>query len=543
MNSKLPYTQGDPTKAKICLIGEAAGYEEQQDSEKRPFVGSAGRLLDNLLLSSGITRSSCYITNVFKEHPYKNDVSKFITFKKNSFKLTTTGERHVKVLHEELFSCNANVFVPLGRVPLAVILGLTGITKWRGSILETFIPRTLSDGTIHQKRIKIVPTIHPSAAFRNFLYNYMIIHDLKRALAESADNVVRLPKRNFIIKPSFLTAMEYLESCKKLPCIATDIEVSNDELYCFSIAKSATDAISIPMVWGGQNYFTPDQEAEIMKSYGELCENPGIVKWNQNIIFDASFLIYLYGIKVTNMQDTMVAQGILTPDMPKGLDFITSIYTREPYYKDDGKYRNPKVSDYDYAVYSAKDSAIVMEVKDQLLADLKSQGNLETYYEQIKIIEPLLYATQRGINVNSNAMKEAAKEVREKIEEIKKELWELCGYKINPGSPKQVAEYFYVKKKLPKYTKSGSVTTDEKALKRILRKGYKEAALVLAFRHWDKLRGTYLDIEIDPDNRLRCSFNPVGTVNGRISSSKTIRQTGMNMQNQPHSMLKYFMAG
>ena len=40
-------------------------------------------------------------------------------------------------------------------------------------------------------------------------------------------------------------------------------------------------------------------------------------------------------------------------------------------------------------------------------------------------------------------------------------------------------------------------------------------------------------MKLDEDGRMRCSFNPVGTEQGRISSSKTIRGTGANLQNQP----------
>ena len=64
-------------------------------------------------------------------------------------------------------------------------------------------------------------------------------------------------------------------------------------------------------------------------------------------------------------------------------------------------------------------------------------------------------------------------------------------------------------------------------------KGMKEADVILDLRKERKMQGTYYEMKLDPDNRLRCSFNPVGTAQGRISSSKTIRGTGANLQNQP----------
>jgi DNA polymerase-1 len=49
-------------------------------------------------------------------------------------------------------------------------------------------------------------------------------------------------------------------------------------------------------------------------------------------------------------------------------------------------------------------------------------------------------------------------------------------------------------------------------------------------------------MKLDPDNRLRCSFNPVGTTSGRLSSSKTLFGTGGNTQNLPDEMKKYIVA-
>jgi len=61
-------------------------------------------------------------------------------------------------------------------------------------------------------------------------------------------------------------------------------------------------------------------------------------------------------------------------------------------------------------------------------------------------------------------------------------------------------------------------------------------------RHLLKINGTYFEMELDDDNRIRCSFNPVGTENGRLSSSKTIFGKGGNMQNLPPEMLRFLVA-
>lgn len=60
---------GDP-QAKIVFIGEAPGFNE--DKEGLPFVGRAGRLLDELLLDIGLKRSNVWIGNVIKHRPPEN---------------------------------------------------------------------------------------------------------------------------------------------------------------------------------------------------------------------------------------------------------------------------------------------------------------------------------------------------------------------------------------------------------------------------------------------------------------------------------------
>ncbi|RPI52827.1 MAG: uracil-DNA glycosylase, partial [Chloroflexi bacterium] len=61
--------EGDPD-ARIMFIGEAPGAEEARKG--RPFVGAAGRVLEELLASIGLERSGVYITNVVKDRPPGN---------------------------------------------------------------------------------------------------------------------------------------------------------------------------------------------------------------------------------------------------------------------------------------------------------------------------------------------------------------------------------------------------------------------------------------------------------------------------------------
>lgn len=67
--TKVVFGTGNPN-ASIMFVGEAPGFNEDQQGE--PFVGAAGKLLDKLLESAGLSRAQVYIANVIKCRPPNN---------------------------------------------------------------------------------------------------------------------------------------------------------------------------------------------------------------------------------------------------------------------------------------------------------------------------------------------------------------------------------------------------------------------------------------------------------------------------------------
>ncbi|MBI1960939.1 MAG: uracil-DNA glycosylase [Candidatus Liptonbacteria bacterium] len=95
--------------ARIVFVGEAPGKNEAQ--EGRPFCGSAGKVLDELLASAGIKRSDVYITNIVKDRPpenrdpYPEEIALYAPF-----------------LDRQLAVIKPEVIVTLGRFAMAYIL-------------------------------------------------------------------------------------------------------------------------------------------------------------------------------------------------------------------------------------------------------------------------------------------------------------------------------------------------------------------------------------------------------------------------------------
>lgn len=527
------YTEG-PLNCDVCFIGEAPG--KQEVLQNRPFVGATGKLFNRLLSSAGISRAECRIENVLQFRPKNNNMKPYFSYTRGKVKESSKYIEAKEQLIERLTACTANVFVPFGNAALYALCEEVQITKRRGSILTS--------PALNNR--KVIPTIHPAASFHTYTYRYYIMNDLNLISKESKYPDVRLPHHEYLIEPTYPQVLEFINEAKEHNLVCFDIEVNYEEVSHISLCYNPAVSLCIPFVKDGRDYFTSQQESQIMYELGLLFEDTKITKVNQNIDFDNNFLLRKYGIRVRNVDDTMVAMGILYPEFPKSLDFIQSLYCDgEPYYKDTGKkwFKNPFGSDERFRLYSAKDAVIPMITFPRLKRDLERMRNLETYQAQKSLIEPLTFMQERGMRIDSKGKDAASNEQQARIEELERELDVLCDGQIdNYNSPKQVAEYFYDYLGLKPYRKKGKPTTDEKALTRIARKGYKEAQLMLERRGAAKMKGTYYDMHLDSDNRLRCSFNPVGTVGARLSSSKTIFGTGGNMQNLPWRMKRFILA-
>jgi uracil-DNA glycosylase family protein len=137
-----------PTNARILLVGEAPGDEE--DKTGRPFVGPAGVLLDDALEAAGIKRTEVFVTNVVKH-----------------FKWEPRGKRrlHAKPNAQEIAACRAwldaelalirpRIIVCLGATAAQALLGRSfRITQRRGEVISASLGN-------------VVATYHPSAVLR-----------------------------------------------------------------------------------------------------------------------------------------------------------------------------------------------------------------------------------------------------------------------------------------------------------------------------------------------------------------------------------------
>lgn len=522
----------------LIVCGEQPGRTEVM--LKKPFQGPAGKLLKQALTNAGIPLSACYFTNVLKD--LDQDLEGYCVVPKNrrqSPQWVGRGQEYVEALREEICERPSKLIIAVGNVALAALTGRWGIGKWRGSLLPCFF-----DSSKY-----VVPVIHPASILRGSSENaYLLVSDLKKAQQYKAQNYVLSP-RHIITRPSFKECCAFLEACYRKGldgcAISFDIEIKNLELNCISFCWEPSTGISIPFVDGKGDVWNPLEEMALMKLIAKILTHKGIRKVGQNLIFDTHFLLRKYGIRTSTLDDSMIAQHTLFPQLPKGLDIITSLWTDQPYYKDEGKEWFRGGSSYDRLwVYNGLDSSTVCEAFPKICQALLDMGNIKAYERQLSIVQPCCYMMERGIKVDANAIEQERVHMEATAKAKREQLAELAPG-LNCQSPKQLQDYFYGKLKIaPMKNKQHKISCDADALKRIARrygeKGAEEARLILDIKKLEKLSSTYLaEMKFDSDGRIRCSYNPAGTSFSRLSSSKSIFGTGMNMQNWPHSMLKF----
>ena len=536
------------TDATMAICGEQPGYQEVRSG--KPFVGPAGQGLDECLTMCKIPRHSLYLTNVIKDLDKPLQAYVNITSKGQST-MSKEGWQYCNELAAELKALpNLNLVVATGNVPLLALTSRVGITKWRGSVLES----TLVKG------LKVLPTFHPDTFIPpkfNFLNKPLIVTDLQKAKHESTFKEIRQIPRELIIKQSYDSTVAYLNHCFELgsrgKIIDIDIEVINGEVDCIAFSWEPTKAISIPFREQGGDYFHIEQEYEIMLLIAKIIQDPRIHKRGANFIFDMQFLFHKYGILPRGgLHCTQTAQKISFPDFSAGLDFVTSMHTDIPYYKQDGKQwmRMGTGTWEEWWNYNAMDTIATSDAHSKQLQELIKQDNLKIYERHCKLIKPLMYMSERGIKIDVEGMMNCGISEQTKLTDLAAQLNDEVGYEINYNSPAQLMSYFYEECKIKPYKKKNQKgqyveTSDVDALKRIARrviKGSEAARIMLDIRGLSKRISTYLNIgKVDKDGRYRSSYKPVGAETGRLSSGETIFGTGGNQQNWPHDLLRYFL--
>jgi uracil-DNA glycosylase family 4 len=527
--------------SEIAIIAEAPGVQEC--NLKMPLVGGSGKHLWSVLRTLDITRTDCYVTNVVKKQvslstkvDSKNPVKK------------TEIEHWEGLLDWELDHLpNLKYVLCLGNFALHALTGDTGITKWRGSVFDCKVGRT-------RRTVKVVCTNNPAHILRNLSMEPMFKFDLHK-LRRVMDGKFKTHTVNGLINPSYNEALLYLQDLEDSDQpIAFDIEVIANETACVGFANNAYTGICINFRDSSTNRYTVGEEVLLRSRIQELFNNPTNRFIAQNGSFDCGWLWYKDRIHVPKIWfDTLLAHHTLYPRMPHNLGYLTAQYTDHPYYKDEGKTWREGGNINQFWDYNIKDCCITWAVHEAINKELKTQKLSTFFFDHVMRLQPHLVAMQVGgiladVEMKDKLSEELKEELDERLANFHANIQSLTGdpeLRTNPNSPKQLGELFF--NYLGLVGRGSSTNKENRARMYNNPKTSEENKTLLKeldeYKEEHKFYSTYATQKVDIDGRIRCEYKQFGVQSapGRLSSSKVMWGSGMNLQNQPHRAYPMFV--
>ena len=528
---------GGQRDAAICLVGEAPGSEEV--TEGRPFIGAAGRELNDHLVHAGIERDACYVTNAIRcQPPFGTKPQELARWGRECF------NRHGA---RELRGLSANVYALLGSVPLAVYGGESGITKWAGSILTR---------ELEGVRRKFIPILHPAAtmAWQRSRKLRGVARKFYRRLADQS-NSTETPdlREDFRASPTFDEARLFLAGIvKNKETVAYDIETTGLSIYgcdvlCISFCTGDT-SLCVPIYNAdGVEFWEREEFTELVSLMYGIFNDPDIELITQNGTFDESVL-RLRGFDFQGKRtDTCYLHHTLFAELPHNLGFLGSIYTLTPYWKDDikgdrGGTSSTREEDSVFRTYNCRDSHVTFSAGNAMRREAMAKGRLEFYEQYVAPLIPAVADMQAaGVLCDMGKRQKFSESMNEQCEALAERLFAIRGTAFNPRSKDELAsilfeEMGYTPLSTTPILKRGQV--DANTIRFLYRTTTSDSdreflGVLKEFNELDKKRGTFIDnIRPDSDGRVRASWSIHGTRTGRLACK------GPDYQNVPDGLCR-----
>lgn len=559
---------------RLAIVGEAPGRDEESNLDARgnpdpkPFVGASGRLLKGILGSYKIAADQVFLGNICQHRPEDNDIE---SFEWDGYEIQTG----IAQLKNDLTKFKPNCVLALGRSALRAFHPdrcyydkgklVAPIGDFRGSIL--------SSATFGG--VKTVLAYHPAYVLRSYSELPLLKFDILRGINQAGDPGVVRRERTVITRPSLAQVVNYCNDIRASGHrIGLDVEGYNDNvgITCFSFAKSPTDVMVFPLWINRQNYWTEHEEPIFWESIAGVLSDPNVPKIVQSATYEMFIFAWKHKLIIQNIdEDTMLKHWEIFPEFSKSLALQTSIYTEEPFYKDERTSSDEEVK----LLYNAKDSAVTIECCDAEELLLKQQPRSQQHYRfNISLLPGINYMHLRGCRLSQEKIRENLDRTVSEIQRlggeanlIKKtkknestlsggELGTLVGRPINAKSTADKQWLLYDLLGYKPYAAFGT-STEETVLHKYYARDRSPAVKLLI--QLVSVRTRKSDIEkltTNEDGRIRSNYNLAGTNTARLNSSasnaliayftKTGKlkwdQTGTNLQNVTEELRECFIA-
>ncbi len=326
----------------------------------------------------------------------------------------------------------------------------------------------------------------------------------------------------------------------------TGVDTETAELVGLSFAWKETEAYYVPVAHNAGVQLGCE---EVIAALKPVFEDDKIGKVGHNIKFDIK-MVAKYGVDVVNVAfDTMVAAFLLNSlgrsQSLDGLAYDEFGIEMIPISEMIGSGKTQTTFDAvlieDATTYAAEDADITWRLYEVLSKRLYSKEapndygwTLERLAREIEwpVITVLADMERAGIELDSAMLERFGKRLRERLNELKTQIYDAAGEEFNLGSPAQMAQILYGRLGLStvglKKGKTGFSTAAGELEK--LRDAHPIVNLIMENRELDKLMSTYVEALpglVAADGRIHTSFNQTIAQTGRLSS------TNPNLQNIP----------
>ena len=516
-----------PRESPVWFVFDTPSAKELASGEAGS--GPAGGLLRAFCMQVGLDPTACHYTYLWPHAAPANKIERMFNsgIPKPELSISVLG------LIESIKESKPNVVVAVGAASMLLLTGkghfdkgtIVGLHDYRGSVLTCqWIPGQ-----------KVIATFDPAYVLRAYSDHPILLLDLERIRKESAFAGVRRPQKELICDPQGDQLMEVRDRLMdEGDTLTVDIEYIGSRLLCVGLTSDASWATSI--AWSG-----PTQQSVIR----QVCLSGKPLNM-QNAMFDCSILEWHYDMPVIEhlAYDTMLAAHALNPELPKGLDFLCSVYTDQPYYKSMVNWNLIKQGKQDPSIlyeYNAIDAWTQHEIMDKQISDefVHRPDKWEIYQHEMTLLKPLWEMSKRGMRIDHKKLGEFEEQLNNELKIHETILVVMAGGRsINVASGPEVAWLLFDHLRLRPAgkTKRGIPKTDDKTLASVLGrvKTPQQKLAIELIRKARKCRSMlskFIEVELDTDGRTRGMYNPAGTTTGRLASKK-FYPTGLGHQQQ-----------
>ena len=511
--------------SRVMFIGEAPGAEE--DKKGIPFVGEAGKILNEALREVGIDRDEISIANICNCRPPENRPPQ-----------PKEIEACSEFLDQEIRELKPELLVLLGNTPLKKFLkGVGGITRVRGKWFDS-----------EEYNCKLYPVFHPAYILRNPQEKSKLVNDLKQVKNFLDGNLFTEEKIPTDYKVAYnIKQFDWIidqlnqQELWSFDTETTGLDFDKDDIFILTFSWQEATAVLIDL------RLFEDKEY-IWNKLKETFENNS-KKVAQNGSFDIEFLLSKDIVVKNYYCDTILCHYLLNENSNHGLEILAEEYT------DLRGYDQPlqqyilqnKIDNYSNIPpeilhpYALTDADVTLRCYNKMLPKIYEEGLdfvlfnimmpiqkilIQTEYQGISIDIPYLEKTiikyEKEISeylqksLQASQVKEYAKdkqqeiisELRKKWENsktlvkrfpnfddyLKEQSEEKITFEFNVNSSKQLKELLIEKMKLPilKKTKKDGPCLDEEVLQEYAKRN-KFCEYLARYRSLSHLKSTFLD--------------------------------------------------